>query len=685
MSYTLVIAEKPAASEKIATALAEGKLKKIRKGKTYWFEFVRNGKKHVCVPAVGHLFVLDTKNTKGWNYPVFSYEWTPTYTRKGSEFTRIYFKNIKDLVANADEFISATDLDTEGCVISYNILRFICGVNDGKRMKFSTLVKSDLIDAYENMSPHLEFGMIESGLTRHELDWLYGINTSRALTLSMREFLNRGFIVVSSGRVQSPTLKLLVDRELEIRKFVPVPFWQLELYCLFDGQELIALYEKDKIWKKGEAQKIFDACKGKDATVEDVQKRKQKRMPPFPFDTTGLQTEAYRCFRFSPKQTMSIAEALYNQALISYPRTSSQKLPAKIGYKKILEGLSKISTFKKLSEELLSKKSLKPLEGKKTDPAHISIYPTGEIPKGLTSQQHKLYELIVRRFLSVFGDPAIREIMKVILDVNGHKFILTGKRTIDPGWTRFYGWFAKLEEQILPELKRGQVLKYKDLKLLEKETQPPNHYTQGSIIKEMEKRGLGTKSTRQNILQTLYDRGYIKGKSIEVTGFGEKVIEVLEQYCPRIISEELTRKFENEMESVMEGKKRRSIVVEEAKGVLTDILDDFKKNEEKIGERLSKAYISFKRGQKTVGKCPSCGGELRIIRSKKTGKRFIGCSGYPKCNTSFPLMQFGQIKVLPEKCKECGLPMIMVKRGKKRPYKMCINHECKSKDGWKKN
>lgn len=133
----------------------------------------------------------------------------------------------------------------------------------------------------------------------------------------------------------------------------------------------------------------------------------------------------------------------------------------------------------------------------------------------------------------------------------------------------------------------------------------------------------------------------------------------------------------------MEGKKERKVVVNEAMGVLTDILGDFKKNEEKIGESLSKAYISFKRGQKTIGRCPGCGGELRIITSKKTKKRFVGCSNYPKCTTSFPLPQFGQIKVLPEKCKECGLPMIMVKRGKKRPYKMCINHECKSKDGWK--
>jgi len=323
---------------------------------------------------------------------------------------------------------------------------------------------------------------------------------------------------------------------------------------------------------------------------------------------------------------------------------------------------------------------LKPREGKKTDPAHIAIYPTGEIPKALTSQQLKLYNLIVKRFFSVFGDPVIRELMKVTLNVNNHVFVLHGIRTIKPGWIRYYSEFIKLKEQLLPELKKGQILKAKELLLLDKETQPPDHYTQGSIVKEMEERGLGTRATRAQILHTLYNRGYISGRSIEVTGFGEKVIEVLEEHCPKIISEELTRKFEEDMDLVRESKKKRDDIVDGAKKILIEILTEFKDSREKIGESLSKAYISFKREQKIIGKCPECGSDLKIIVSRKTGKRFVGCSGYKDgCRFSTPLPQHGFIKGLKKNCEVCGFPMIAVKFKGKKWFISCTNMECSTK------
>jgi DNA topoisomerase-1 len=620
----------------------------------------------------------------GWDYPDFKVEWIPTYKNKGSEFTRKYFNNIKKLVRDAKDFIVATDFDTEGEVIGYNILRFLCKQKDAKRMKFSTLTKPDLEESYENILPHVEFGQAEAGLTRHFLDFYWGINTTRALTLAIKKH-SKGFILVSSGRVQSPTLHMLTKREIKIRKFVPKPFWQLELHCLLDGQEIITNHEEDKIWEKPKAEKIFEECKGKDAKVKDVEKRKYKQSPPFPLDTTTLQTIAYTHFKLSPKQTMSIAEALYNSGLISYPRTSSQKLPTKIGYKKILSKLAKNSLYKNNCEKLLKQKNLKPTEGKKTDPAHPAIYPTGEFSGKLTSQQRRLYDLIVRRFLSVFGSPALRESMKITLDVNGHNYLLTGKRTVEPGWIEFYGKYARFKEQILPELTKGQSVKVKELLMLDKETQPPNRYSQGTIIKEMEKKGLGTKATRANIIQTLYDRGYIKDKIIRVTEFGEKVTEILENNCPKIVSEKLTRKFEEEMEDVRSGKKQRLEVVEEAKKLLIETLKDFRKNQDDIGEELAQAYISSKRKQKRIGKCPKCGGNLRIIKSKRTGKRFIGCENFPKCDCSYPLPQYGKIDVLDKKCPEDDLPMIRVKTKGKKAYTMCIDHNCKSKKDWGKN
>jgi DNA topoisomerase-1 len=187
-------------------------------------------------------------------------------------------------------------------------------------------------------------------------------------------------------------------------------------------------------------------------------------------------------------------------------------------------------------------------------------------------------------------------------------------------------------------------------------------------------------------LQTLYDRGYVVGKSIEVTNFGEHVIEVLNEYCPRILSEELTRKFEEEMELVSEGKKKREKIIEEAEVILKDLLEDFKKNEDKIGKGLSKAYIAFKDKQRHVGKCPQCGKDLIVIRSRRTGKRFVGCSGYKDgCRFSTPLPQAGMITTTDKTCKECEYPVIMVKFKGKRPFFSCINMKCPTKEKYKKS
>ncbi|MEM5801209.1 MAG: DNA topoisomerase I [Candidatus Aenigmatarchaeota archaeon] len=676
--FVLLLAEKPQAALKIAQALAEGSIVKKSANNAYWFEFSRKGVKHICIPAAGHLFVLDTKEKK-WSYPIFEMEWVPAYKRKEAAFSASYYKNLK-MFETAKDIVICCDYDTEGEVIGYNILRFIFGKEDAKRMKFSTLTKQDLIEAYENMMNSIDFGQAKAGLTRHYLDFLWGINTTRALTLSMKN-IRKGFSVVSTGRVQGPTLYLLAKREREIASFIPKPYWELELHVLAKEKEIVAFYEKGKIWIKEEAEKIFNDCRGKDALVIDVEEKKSRLLPPVPFDTTTLQTEAYRCFGFSPTQTLSIAESLYTAGYISYPRTSSQKLPEKIGYKNILNALKKIKIFEKDAEELLSKKILKPREGSKEDPAHPAIYPTSQTPQieKLSQQEKKLYELIVRRFFAVFGEEALRKVMKIKMDVNSYNFIATGYKTMSLGWLKYYP-FVEAKEVELPEVKKGDVLKQKKLLLLEKETKPPDRYTQASILKEMEKNNLGTKATRAQILQTLYDRGYITGKSIQVTSFGLAVIEALEKYCPEIIDVKLTAKFEEEMEQIREKKKDMNNVIEEAKHVLSKILKEFKENEENIGRFLAEKYSLMIKETNVVGKCPKCGNDLVIIRSKSSGKRFIGCSNYKNgCNFSSPLPQKGNIYLTDKKCKECGSPIIMIKYKGKRPFSSCVNINCKTR------
>ncbi|MEM3506137.1 MAG: DNA topoisomerase [Candidatus Bathyarchaeia archaeon] len=326
ITTVIILTEKPDASRRIAEALAEANSLKTYtdENKVTYYEFKKNGKKHIVVCAVGHLFNLDpVDKSKGWTYPVFEAEWKPSFeVRKESEFSKKYFDVVKNMIANGSEFIVATDYDIEGDVIAYNILRFLANANDARRMVFSTLTKDELIESYKNMREHLNFSQVEAGLTRHYLDFLWGINITRALTLALKNHAKKGFAILSSGRVQSPTLAILFNRELEIRKFKPKPYWELELHVKLNGTQAIANYEKGRIWKKEEADKILQTCKGKDAKIKDIKKKKYKQAPPIPFNTTDLQAEAYQQFKFSPQQTMSIAESLYQQGFISYPRSS---------------------------------------------------------------------------------------------------------------------------------------------------------------------------------------------------------------------------------------------------------------------------------------------------------------------------------------------------------------------------
>ena len=670
-SYTLIIAEKPSAAQRIAYALAENKVEQKGKG-VFYFRFTRAGKDMVVVPAVGHLFVLDEKDKKSkWTYPVFDMEWRPTFDDKNNLWAKKYYQNIEKLSKGANEFISACDYDIEGSTIAYNIIRFICGAKDGKRMKFSTLTKTDIVDAYNNASKHLDFPQIEAGLTRHMLDFLWGINLSRALTLALEKA--SGYWTLSVGRVQGPTLKILEEREREIERFVPELFWTLELHGMLDGKKITAIHETDRFWEKDQAERIFKKCSGKKATIESIDKKMVRYPPQPPFDLTTLQREVFNNFGYSPKMTLDVAQSLYEQALISYPRTSSQKLPQKLGLKGIIERLSGQKDYSELCRKLLKKEKLIPLEGEKDDTAHPSIFPTGQMPERLGKYQRNVYDLIVRRFLSTFAEPATRERVTVAINVNGEKFKSFGMRTIKPEWMEFYGRYAKFKEQILPAMEKDQAIEKPEVKMDEKETSPPDRYSQASILKIMEDRNLGTKATRAQILQTLYEREYIKDKSIKVTALGLAVVEALEKHCPEIISEDLTRNLDDKIEMIQQGKSKREEIIESAKNDLGKILEKFKEHEMHIGSELKEGVKEFQEMSHYVGVCPVCRGELRIIRSHITKKHFVGCSGYPKCRKSYPLPQKGQVTATDEKCEKCGLNIIQVKQFKRRPWKLCVN------------
>ncbi len=673
MPYTLIVTEKPSAAKRIASALSEGEPEKKGARGVSYYRIIRDGREFMVVPAVGHLFVLDEKQRSiKWDYPVFSVEWKPTYTRKGNEWAKKYYTNMEKLAKGADGFISACDFDTEGSVIAYNIIRFIGGAKDGMRMKFSTLTTPDLLRAYDEISPKLDFPTIEAGLTRHQLDWYFGVNLSRALTLSLEK--GGSFRTLSTGRVQGPTLELLLRREEEIESFNPQPYWEIGLTGEVRKEEIEASHARGRFWEKAEADRVMERCTGKDGTVSSIEKKEQSYYPPVPFDLTTLQRESYGLFGYSPKMTLEVAQALYEQALISYPRTSSQKLPPTIGYKSIITRLSGQKWYEGLCGKLLSREKLWPRQGKKEDPAHPAIFPTGNKPKTLNAYQKKLYDLIVKRFLATFSDPAVRELVRAEIDVAGETFVANGVITLKKGWMEFYEPYNRSKEAALPPMEKGDPVKVRDIRMLDKVTQPPSRYSQASILKEMEDLGLGTKATRANILDTLYERGYIKERSIVVTGLGRAVVKALEKHCPDIISVDLTRRFEEEMESVEKGQKLREDILKEAEEQLTGILRKFKEEEKDVGAEIGQAVREYEKEQNTIGKCNKCGkGDIMIVRSQKTGKRFAGCNNYPECRNSFPVPQKGFLVVTGRKCK-CGLNLIEIKSKGRRPWRLCVEH-----------
>lgn len=680
-AYELLITEKPSAAKKIAESLADGKPIKESENGVPYYKITHGNKDIIVACAVGHLYTVAEKEKKGWTYPVFDVEWKPTSdVRKDAAFAKKYLAVIKKLSKDAGTITVATDYDIEGEVIGLTIVLYVCKRKDAHRMKFSTLTKDELRASYDHASPHLDWGQANAGTTRHVLDFYWGINLSRALSQAIKT--TGTFKVLSAGRVQGPALKIIVDKEKEIKAFVPVPYWELELQGTIKAKDIVAKHKEDKFWDKKKAEVIHEKVQGKKALVDDLQQRQFKQAPPTPFDLTTLQTEAYRSLGIQPKDTLALAQDLYLKGLISYPRTSSQKLPKELGLPAIMKALSTNPTYKELCATLLKRKELKPNEGEKTDPAHPSIFPTGQYEK-VEGRQARIYDLIVRRFLATFADHAVRETMTITIDVDKELFIASGTRTVEPGWHIYYGSHVKLEEEELPKVQKGEEVKVKSIDLLSKETQPPKRYTPASIIKELEKRNLGTKATRAAIVDALYQRGYVMDKSLQATDLGIHTCGVLEKYSPRILDEELTRSVEDEMEEIRESKRTGDQVLAKAKSSLLEILQDFKAKEKEIGKELAKASQETRDEISYVGLCRACGkGDLQVRRGKFG--QFIACNKYPDCKTTFSLPRFGMVKGLRKDCEQCSFPLVQIQMKGRRPSIVCISPTCPSKQAGEK-
>ena len=667
----LIVTEKPQAAAKIAASL--GNERKFSEDGASYYEVLHNGKKVIVASAVGHLFNLTyKKGQRGW--PIFEIEWVPAYIAKSAAFTRRYYQLLRKLSLRAKEVFIATDFDIEGEVIGWNVLRFICKEKNAKRMKFSTLTAPELLKAYEEPMKELAWGNAYAGETRHILDWLYGINLSRALISAIKT--TGSFRIMSIGRVQGPALKIIVDREKEIMKFKSKPYWQVFASVDWKSVNLkqpepdIKFQHPEDIFDKKE----LDKFKKIKEAIAETKKKEERTQPPAPFDLTTLQRESYRWLKISPSETLKIAQQLYLDGLISYPRTSSQKIPKEIEPKKILKALGKHFDIVKYAVRS------EPIEGKKSDPAHPSIYPTGEYAK-LSGQAEKLYNLIVKRFVSAFSEDTILATKKIVLDAKGIEFNASGLKIIEKGWMNVYP--SDYEEIEIPDL-NGKV-KIKEISFDEKETQPPNRYTAAGLVALLEKKNLGTKATRSMIVDTLFDRGYLDGTSIKATQLGMQLIEALEKYSPIIIDENLTKSLEDEMNGIEEAKgdfeRKEKEVIEKAKRLITDISKEFRAKEADIGKALMKGIEEIRKQQQidsTLQQCPVCKkGNLRIMYNRNARRYFVACSGYPECKQTYSLPGNALIKKSGNQCPADLFPKLLAIRKGKRPWEFCFNPECK--------
>jgi DNA topoisomerase-1 len=664
---TLIIAEKPSVARRIVSSLGS-KYEKFKKYNVSYYKLTIGNEEYYIASAVGHIFTIAQKGSER-SYPIFDVCWKPSFeVSKDAYFTKNYFLVLNDLAKKCDKFINACDFDIEGSVIGTNIIKFFGNLENAYRMKFSTLTNEELQKSFRNLLP-IDINNYYAGEARHILDWIWGINLSRALMDAIKKAGRRK--ILSIGRIQGPTLALVAEREKEIESFVPKPYWRI--LARVNGVEFENV--RGKIFEKEKVEEAYKNC-SKKGVVEKVERRKIFLKPFPPFDLTSLQVEAYKLFGFSPSKTLSIAQRLYERALISYPRTSSQKLPKDINFKAIIQKLASTS-LKSSALEILEKGRFNPVEGKKEDEAHPAIYPTGVIPKALKKEEALLYELIAKRFLACFFESEELEEIKVFAKFGDERFVAKGRVIKKKTWSKVYDYYDLEENKNVEKFKEGEGIEGK-IEIKEEKTKPPSRYTRASLVKKLEELNLGTKATRAEIVDTLFERGYIEGEAIRITPLGKKVYETLKSYSKEILDQKLTRDMEIELDAIQKQRESEEIVIEKWKKVLEKILKEFKEKETQIGKELLETAIKDeeeKRKRNILGKC-KCGGDLIIITTKKG--RFAGCSNYPKCKEVYPLPKKGIIVPTGKVCKKCGAPIIKVFLGKGKVYEKCINPKCET-------
>jgi len=656
----LIIAEKHIAARRIAAILAPRKPKQVRVSGVDTYEFGTGEGETVVMGLSGHIVGVDFPKTYNNWQKVDARELieaeiitTPTHVK--------IVAALKKLGKAATRLTIATDYDREGELIGAEALNIIKQVNPDirfNRVHYSAITPKAINDAFSNPVP-VDFNLADAGHSRQVIDLIWGAALTRYISLSAGRL---GRMFLSVGRVQSPTLALIVDREKERDVFVPKSYREIFATLFSNGGEFLCQHRTRRFWDMKEAESVL-AKLGKSAVVSSLVKSKKIDKPPTPFNTTEF-IGAASSIGLTAANAMRIAESLYTSGYISYPRTDNTVYPESLDLRALIE-LFKAGTFKQYAEQLLKKPELKPTRGKKETTDHPPIYPASPAKRSeLKDDEWKIYELVVRRFFATFAEEAEWETMRVKFDINAEEFRANGARLMVPGW-RWYYPYNMPEDRLLPQLNEGDQLTVKKVEMVDKETQPPTRYGQGRLIRMMEDRGLGTKATRHEIISKLYSRAYIHGNPLQPTKTAYAVIEALEKHAPTITNPDMTSKLEEDMDRIADGKIGEGEVLKESRGMLGSIFTELETNKDIITESLRAGL----REDKIIGTCQDCGSQLMVRRSRKGG-RFIGCEGYPDCNFSLPLPKSGQVIVTDKLCTEHGLYHIRIITPGRRPWNL---------------
>jgi DNA topoisomerase I len=670
----LIVTEKFNAAVRIATILSDGKAKRSNVEGTSTFEFAE-GEDHVRVVGLrGHIINLD--------YPAALNDWkgVPLKELVWAEPEKVVTAGkigaaLKKLAEDAEEVVIATDFDREGELIGVEALNLILEVRPEirvRRARFSALTKWDIERAFANLV-EVDYPLAQSAESRQSVDLAWGAVLTRFLSIASNQ-LGRDYLSV--GRVQSPTLALIVDREREIEDFVPQDYWTLHARFRKDRDgtpiEFEADHEHGPYWVHKEAEEVLTLADGApQGLVREYLENEREERPPPPFNTTMFVAEANR-LGLGAAQAMNIAEDLYQSGYISYPRTDNTVYPSTINLRSVLEKLQD-SPFAQEARTLAAQDQIRPSRGRTEATDHPPIYPVQGVgrDKVKRNDQWAVYELVVRRFFATVAPNAIAETAEAKVDLGGQVFLAQGYRIKDPGWRKYYPYWT-VREATLPRLVTGESLdRVGPVSIREDRTKPPPRYSEGSLIQEMERLGLGTKSTRHEILKKLGDRKFVEGKYPRPTTSGRAVIEALEDHAERITQPEMTAHLEADMAGIATGVRSREDVVRESQQMLSEILETLEANREAIGQEIEAAL----REQNYIGKCNVCkDGNLTVVRSRR-GSRFLGCDRYPACRNTHPLPQMGLIQGAEENCPECGAPMIKhTDRGRTTTY--CVASDC---------